>query len=143
MTKEAVQRLNGDVLFNSGQLVKRFHGPDACLGDFCPVHNPSDHKLRGEQLFFNGRHMVRRVGAELFIDPDDFVYRQTGRAILRNSATCTVCGDMIQSVGQHDFRECSCGAIFVDGGFEYMRNGADDYSHFIDTSVIVDDSNGK
>lgn len=31
---------------------------------------------------------------------------------------CPVCGDDIYSRAQHDFRVCSCGAIFVDGGFE-------------------------
>lgn len=31
---------------------------------------------------------------------------------------CPACGDDIYSRAQHDFRACTCGAIFVDGGFE-------------------------
>ena len=44
-------------------------------------------------------------------------------AILRNAAKCNKCGDVIQSISRHDFVECKCGSIFVDGGHEYMRAG--------------------
>ena len=43
--------------------------------------------------------------------------------IIRNAAKCNRCGDVIQSVSRHDFVECECGSIFVDGGNEYMRAG--------------------
>ena len=43
--------------------------------------------------------------------------------IIRNAAKCNKCGDVIQSVSRHDFVECECGSIFVDGGNEYMRAG--------------------
>ena len=33
------------------------------------------------------------------------------------------CGDIIESVHRHDFVECSCGSIFVDGGHDYLRRG--------------------
>jgi len=37
---------------------------------------------------------------------------------------CPICGDKLYSRAQHDFRECSCGSMFVDGGFElYTRIG--------------------
>lgn len=45
--------------------------------------------------------------------------------IIRNAAKCNKCGDVIQSVSRHDFVECQCGSIFVDGGNEYMRAGGD------------------
>lgn len=45
--------------------------------------------------------------------------------IIRNAAKCNKCGDVIQSVSRHDFVECECGSIFVDGGNEYMRAGGD------------------
>ena len=43
--------------------------------------------------------------------------------ILRNRAKCLKCGDIIESVHRHDFVECSCGSIFVDGGHDYLRRG--------------------
>lgn len=45
--------------------------------------------------------------------------------IIRNAAQCAKCGDIIESTYQHDFVSCSCGAIFVDGGREYIRSGGD------------------
>ena len=44
-------------------------------------------------------------------------------AILRNSARCRRCGDEIVSEHRHDFKWCSCRAIFVDGGTAYVRRG--------------------
>lgn len=41
--------------------------------------------------------------------------------IIRNMAKCRLCGDIIESKHRHDFRGCSCGAIFVDGGREYLK----------------------
>ena len=45
--------------------------------------------------------------------------------IIRNAAKCNKCGDAIQSVSRHDFVECKCKAIYVDGGNEYLRSGGD------------------
>lgn len=50
---------------------------------------------------------------------------------------CLKCKDVIQSMHRHDFVRCKCGAIFVDGGAEYLRIGwegegdAEDYMEFI------------
>lgn len=38
---------------------------------------------------------------------------------------CKLCKDIIFSRARHDFRECSCGKTFVDGGFEYLRYGGE------------------
>jgi len=43
--------------------------------------------------------------------------------ITRNAVKCLKCGDIIESAHVHDFKTCSCGAIFVDGGLEYLRRG--------------------
>lgn len=43
--------------------------------------------------------------------------------IIRNAAQCAKCGDVVESKYCHDFASCSCGAIFVDGGKEYLRAG--------------------
>lgn len=45
------------------------------------------------------------------------------RKIKRNAIRCNHCGDEIESVHVHDFRWCSCGSVFVDGGREYLRRG--------------------
>ena len=42
-------------------------------------------------------------------------------AILRNAIRCKRCGDVIESKHRHDFRTCSCGAVAVDGGYDYLR----------------------
>jgi len=41
--------------------------------------------------------------------------------ITRNAVKCLKCGDIIESTHVHDFKACSCGAVFVDGGLEYLR----------------------
>ena len=77
------------------------------------------------------------------------------KKIIRNAAQCALCDTVIESTHRHDFRYCKCGAIFVDGGREYLRRGALDFAHFIDLSeqietcrcggtgfTYVDDGNG-
>lgn len=34
---------------------------------------------------------------------------------------CPLCGCTIYSRARHDFRSCKCGAVSVDGGFDYMK----------------------
>ena len=36
---------------------------------------------------------------------------------------CNKCGDTVYSRARHDFRYCSCGSVFADGGLEYQRYG--------------------
>lgn len=45
------------------------------------------------------------------------------RRIVRNRAQCGNCYDVIESSTRHDFVECGCRAIFVDGGLDYLRRG--------------------
>jgi hypothetical protein len=45
------------------------------------------------------------------------------QVLIKNSARCRKCGDVITSRYRHDFVECKCGAIFVDGGLAYVRRG--------------------
>lgn len=46
----------------------------------------------------------------------DFVQK-----ILVNKIKCNKCGDIIESIDQHDFKFCKCGACAVDGGKDYLR----------------------
>lgn len=59
--------------------------------------------------------------------------------ILCNSARCLKCGDEIESKHRHDWVSCKCGAIFVDGGKDYLRRGADDFAIFVDTSIVEEE----
>ena len=49
--------------------------------------------------------------------------------ILVNKIKCKKCGDVIESKSRHDFKSCSCGAVSVDGGLDYIRRCGeeDDY----------------
>ena len=61
--------------------------------------------------------------------------------IIRNAARCKRCQDEIESTHVHDFVQCSCGAIAVDGGLEYTRRvgNPDDVE---DLTVTVDETEG-
>ena len=45
------------------------------------------------------------------------------RKIKVNKIRCNKCGDEIESTFTHEFVECKCGAVFVDGGHDYLRRG--------------------
>lgn len=53
-------------------------------------------------------------------------------------ARCEKCHVTIESKSRHDFAQCICGAIFVDGGSEYSRYGYDDPAHM--TMIYPDGS---
>jgi hypothetical protein len=38
---------------------------------------------------------------------------------------CPRCKEVIFSNSRHDFVECNCGACYIDGGFDYNRQGFD------------------
>ena len=38
-----------------------------------------------------------------------------------NAVKCSKCGDTIFSRARHDMRECSCGSLSIDGGFDYCK----------------------
>lgn len=47
------------------------------------------------------------------------------RTLKRNAIQCRLCGDVIESKHRHDFKYCSCRAIFIDGGLDYSRMGGE------------------
>ena len=63
------------------------------------------------------------------------------RRLLVNKAQCGECGDIIESTSVHDFVECKCHQMFVDGGREYQRFGFESYRDFIDLSEYEDINN--
>ncbi len=56
----------------------------------------------------------------------------------KNSAKCRLCGDVLVSEHRHDFRQCECGEIFIDGGLDYVRWGAKDLKNIIDLCEYED-----
>ena len=58
--------------------------------------------------------------------------------IISNKARCRLCGDIIESKHRHDWQVCSCGAIFVDGGHEYLRRGAKSFEDLEELSELED-----
>lgn len=38
-----------------------------------------------------------------------------------NKIKCKKCGDIIDSKNTNDYKKCSCGAVAVDGGKEYLK----------------------
>ena len=59
--------------------------------------------------------------------------------LVRNRARCKLCNDIIESKYRHDFVSCKCGAIFIDGGRDYLRCGGspetfEDLSEWIESA---------
>lgn len=64
---------------------------------------------------------------------------KTRVVIVSNKCQCRRCGDIIESKHRHDFVTCKCGAIFTDGGKDYIRRGAEDPSDIIDLSETYEE----
>ena len=58
--------------------------------------------------------------------------------IVQNAVLCLSCGDKIVSKHRHDFVECTCGAVAVDGGQEYLRR-IGDFGNAMDISWSIPD----
>ena len=56
--------------------------------------------------------------------------------IVQNAACCLTCGDFIVSKHRHDFVTCTCGAMSVDGGQEYLRR-VGDFSNVVEMSWSI------
>jgi len=56
--------------------------------------------------------------------------------VVLNAAGCRICKTTTISRHRHDFSRCSCGAIAVDGGTNYIKRTGD-FSNIIDLSVVV------
>ena len=53
-----------------------------------------------------------------------------------NELKCNKCEDVIYSAHRHDYVECKCGKVAVDGGMAYIRILGSDYT---DMSVVIED----
>lgn len=64
------------------------------------------------------------------------------KMILSNQAKCLRCGDTPFSAHGHDFRHCSCGAMAVDGGMNYLRRLGSP-GDIEEMSIVIDDEVGQ
>lgn len=46
--------------------------------------------------------------------------------IINNKIKCKKCGDIIKSKSTNDYKKCSCGAVAVDGGKDYLKRMGDE-----------------
>lgn len=68
---------------------------------------------------------------------------RTEYKILSNQVRCNACGDEPYSAHTHDFRQCKCGNVAVDGGMSYLRRvggerGVTPMSITMDKGIVAD-----
>jgi hypothetical protein len=63
--------------------------------------------------------------------------------ILSSKIKCKHCESIIESTYRHDFQQCNCGKIFIDGGLDYQRFGfppeGEPNSHYENLSVYEEE----
>ena len=62
---------------------------------------------------------------------------------LQNAAKCLNCGEIIKSKHRHDWVQCYCTTIFIDGGSDYIRFGGDTNQIELLTISENDEKNDK
>lgn len=60
------------------------------------------------------------------------------RMVEQHGVRCLACDTDIYSNSRHDFVPCACDALFIDGGFDYMRVGFDPNKRYEKISRTVD-----
>jgi hypothetical protein len=139
--------------------LKRTHPSSQCDGEVCVIHNPSEHHMLGWPIAMRETLILRICPhGNKHPDPDSLGYferhygsidtfmdRYRGhtcdgccgmenvpephRYLTRNAVRCKRCGDVLESLYRHDYRECECeNQTMVDGGLAYERYGGKDMS---------------
>ena len=54
--------------------------------------------------------------------------------IICNKVKCIHCKDIIESRYRHDYVSCSCGAVSVDGGKDYLKRSYTSEASYIELS---------
>lgn len=58
--------------------------------------------------------------------------------IFSNKIKCNHCGDVIESRTVHEYVECKCGMVSVDGGHEYLKRGfTNSPNDLFDLSIVA------
>lgn len=58
---------------------------------------------------------------------------------ISNKIKCKKCGDIIESKSTNDYKKCSCGAVAVDGGTEYLKKIGNE-NDYIELSISKDNN---
>lgn len=58
--------------------------------------------------------------------------------VITNKIRCKLCGDVIESKYRHDSKMCSCKAVGVDGGTDYIRRTGN-LEDFEELSEVIED----
>ena len=58
--------------------------------------------------------------------------------IISNKIKCKKCGDVIESKSTNDLKRCSCGAVAVDGGKEYLKRLGNEKDYEALEKYIID-----
>ena len=75
----------------------------------------------------------------------DATGKRIEKKIIHNIIKCNHCGDIIESNYRHDFKQCSCQRVAVDGGHDYLRRCFKEPNDYTDMSVVEyyeDEKNG-
>ena len=63
---------NSYTLIGGLQTLRNVHSSRSCAGQYCTIHNPSGHHMKGWHQYFSGGIMYRLcLHNSLHIDPDD------------------------------------------------------------------------
>lgn len=63
----------------------------------------------------------------------------TNKRITVNKIKCLTCQDVIESKHRHDYKDCKCGAVGVDGGLSYLRRLWDKGAGYEELSEYADE----
>jgi hypothetical protein len=103
-----------------GSILRGVHSADKCVGEFCCIHNPSDHPMvEWDQHFIYGQMYRISPEGDIYPDPDS-----PNAPERPNAVRCNGCDKVIVSLHRHDYQTCGCpnGSV-VDGGNDYHRRG--------------------
>jgi len=77
-----------------------------------------------QRVYYSDVQHCPECGQPTVLNPatnEELPLREDSVKIIKNAARCVKCGDVIESTNCHDFKYCSCRAVAVDGGREYLR----------------------
>lgn len=62
--------------------------------------------------------------------------------LIRNAVKCKICGGIVESKSNYDYKSCSCGALSVDGGLVAPRiiGERDDYEVLYEWATLDQES---
>lgn len=100
--------------------------------DFCGIKESEETFKQDEQFWVDVRKYgkIKKLSAIIKYDGKNFV---PGKKSLKiNAIQCPKCKDVIFSRTRHDYRDCTCKEIAIDGGFDYVKYC---YKDFVPISV--------